>query len=413
MGALRLLLALSVVLSHAGGIFGFQLAGGAFAVLIFFMVSGFLMQLVLTIRYDPIKDLMLFYGNRILRIFPLYWATLATALALSFWLSFHGVGYFALIGSHLESLGPCDAFILVFTQLALIGSDVLLFLNITPHGIGWSSGASDAPAMLLMVNPPAWSLGIELLFYALAPFLARRKVGWTVALFALSAAARMTLIGSHSLTGLTADRFFPTALPFFLAGMLACRWRTVITRHPTSSRIAGGGTILCVLSIGAVSVAGIRAGIPGQLFGLVFAGVAFVGIPALFAFSNSPLLPVWVRRLDAEMGALSYPTYIVHWQVITAFDAFLPETAMRSGLIVATVLCCAAILTRWVEKPIDRYRDRRRKRQPARVEISETRSSPANTGARVAIPKRQSTGASAAARGAGASKQRFPWTTRR
>ena len=50
MGALRLLLALSVVLSHAGGLFGFQLAGGAVAVLIFFMVSGFLMQLVLTTR---------------------------------------------------------------------------------------------------------------------------------------------------------------------------------------------------------------------------------------------------------------------------------------------------------------------------------------------------------------------------
>ena len=374
MGALRLLLALSVVLSHAGGLFGFQLAGGAFAVLIFFMVSGFLMQLVLATRYDPVKDLKLFYSNRILRIFPLYWTTLASALALSFWLSFHGAGYFALIGSHLGSLGPPDAVILAFTHLALIGSDVLLFLNITPHGIGWPSGPAEAPAMLLMINPPAWSLGIELLFYALAPFLARRKVGWTLALFVLGVSARAILIGSHNLTGLTADRFFPTALPFFLAGMLACRWRAGITRHPMLSRIAGGGTILCVLSIGAVSVAGIRAGIPGQLFGLVFAGVAFFGIPALFAFSNSPLVPAWVRRCDAAMGALSYPTYLVHWQVITAFDAFLPETATRSALIVAVVLSFAAILTKWVERPIDRYRDRRRKRQPARVEMSEARS---------------------------------------
>jgi len=376
-GALRLLLALSVVLSHAGGFLGFQLAGGAFAVLIFFMVSGFLMQLVLTTRYDPIKDLKLFYSNRILRIFPLYWTTLATMLALSFWLSFQGTGYFVLVGSHMGSLGPRDAIILIFTQLALIGSDVLLFLNITPHGIAWPSGPTDAPAMLLMVNPPAWSLGIELLFYALAPFLARRKAGWTVALFTLGAAARVVLIGyTHSLTGLTADRFFPTALPFFLAGMLACRWRAAITRHPASSLIAGGGTILCVVFIGAASVAGIRAGIPGQLFGLVFAGVAFLGIPALFAFSNSPLVPTWMRRWDAEMGALSYPAYLAHWQVITAFEAFLPETPMRSALIIATVLSFAAILTRWVEEPIDRYRERRRKRRSAPVEMSEAQSSP-------------------------------------
>ena len=275
MGAFRLLLALSVVLTHAGGFFGFQLAGGAFAVLIFFMVSGFLMQLVLTTRYDPARDLKLFYGNRLLRIFPLYWTTLASALLLSAWLSFHGAGYFAVITAHLKSLTPGNVIALVFTQIGIVGSDILLFLEITPHGFGWPTGQSNTPAMLMMVNPPAWSLAIELLFYALAPFLARRKARWTVGLFLAGAALRIVLIYTHSLTGLTADRFFPTAMPFFLAGMLSCRWRATITRHNIFRWVAGSGTFACVFSISALSEIGIRLGIPGQLFGLGFAAVAF------------------------------------------------------------------------------------------------------------------------------------------
>ena len=373
MGALRLLLALSVMLSHAGGFFGFQLAGGAFAVVIFFMVSGFLMQLVLTTRYDPIKDLKLFYGNRLLRIFPLYWATLLSSLLLSAWLSFQGAGYFALTSAHLKSLTPGDAIALVFTQIAIIGNDAFLFLNITPQGIGLSAAQGDPPAMHLMINPPAWSLSIELLFYALAPFLARRKPGWTVGLFLAGVAVRGVLIGyTHNLTGLTADRFFPTALPFFLAGMLACRWRDTITRHRLFARIAGWGTIACVFSIGALSEIGMSAGIPGQLFEIGFALVAFFGIPALFAFSNAASVPAWVRRWDGELGALSYPVYLVHWQVITVFEAFLPVSPVRSVLIVVTAIAFAAALTRWIEEPIDDYRHRRRRRLHARHAMLET-----------------------------------------
>jgi peptidoglycan/LPS O-acetylase OafA/YrhL len=369
-GAFRLLLALSVLLSHSGGPFWLQLAGGAFAVLIFFMVSGFLMQLVLTTRYDPTRDLMLFYGNRLLRIFPLYWMTLVTSLLLSAWLYRYGTGYFFFLASYIHALTAGDVVGILVTQIAIVGGDVLLFLNITPHGLGLAIGQANPPAMLLMVNPPSWSLGIELLFYALAPFLARKRAIWTVALLIAAGAARVLLIGyTHTLTGLTADRFFPTALPFFLAGMLACRCRQLITKRHSFAIVAGAVTMIFLAAIGPLSVIGQSAGIPAQLFGYGFAITSFWGIPALFSFSNSPHVRTWVKRWDAQFGALSYPVYLLHWQIITALDTFLPTAPIRPALVVAITIAFAMALTRFVEDPIDRYRERRRVRTQVAAKI--------------------------------------------
>lgn len=80
MGTLRLLLALAVVLFHSGPFVftGSDWVGGIVAVEGFFVVSGFYMALVLHQRYGGrLRD---FYANRLLRLFPLYWAALALYL---------------------------------------------------------------------------------------------------------------------------------------------------------------------------------------------------------------------------------------------------------------------------------------------------------------------------------------------
>lgn len=61
-----------------------------------------------------------------------------------------------------------------------------------------------------------------------------------------------------------------------------------------------------------------------------------------------------------DRGALSYLTYLVHWQIIMIVETFLPATALRTAFIVAIVTRLGAALTRRIEEPIDRYRARRR-----------------------------------------------------
>src|SRR5262249_38428241 len=70
LGTFRFLLALSVALSHFGTVWGYHIMNGRMAVQCFYMISGFLISLVLSHKYDPstAEGRRLFYSNRALRI---------------------------------------------------------------------------------------------------------------------------------------------------------------------------------------------------------------------------------------------------------------------------------------------------------------------------------------------------------
>lgn len=90
MGLLRLLLPACVVAFHGGPIFGSR-GMGAEAVPAFFVLSGFYMNLVLDISYRG--AVWKFYVNRILRLFPLYWAFLVLTVAIAL-LPSSGISFF-------------------------------------------------------------------------------------------------------------------------------------------------------------------------------------------------------------------------------------------------------------------------------------------------------------------------------
>jgi peptidoglycan/LPS O-acetylase OafA/YrhL len=79
-GALRLLLSLTVLIDHAGP--GFSLhrftLPGSIAVQSFYIISGFYMALVLHRKYNFPGATRLFYQQRYLRLAPIYWVTLLT-----------------------------------------------------------------------------------------------------------------------------------------------------------------------------------------------------------------------------------------------------------------------------------------------------------------------------------------------
>jgi peptidoglycan/LPS O-acetylase OafA/YrhL len=90
MGSFRLLLAATVMLGHFVPFYPqhlpFLIYGSA-SVPAFYIVSGFLITLVLREKYQSRAGL--FYSNRALRIFPLYWAALAIFLLVN-WLVAEG-----------------------------------------------------------------------------------------------------------------------------------------------------------------------------------------------------------------------------------------------------------------------------------------------------------------------------------
>ncbi len=204
MGTIRLFLALSVALAHLA-LFLFKIdhpdyllfgIGGGHAVMMFFVVSGFLMSFVLEQKYHGGHDIAEFYRARFLRIYPLWWAMILVvlvAIGITRWVDKPAI-------DHL-------------TTLILFGAD-------------WRMAFTAYPETYDVLPGPlgiGWSLVPEVCFYLIAPFILRSNV-LAVTLFVASSTLRAIVL-SYFLYGPQwfnlAYIFFPTLLPFFLAGHFA------------------------------------------------------------------------------------------------------------------------------------------------------------------------------------------------
>ena len=80
MGVIRFFLATAVVFHHSTLPWNLPVVDGHQAVRLFYMISGFYMALILDRKYPATGEgIWLFYSNRALRIFPIYWLVLAAA----------------------------------------------------------------------------------------------------------------------------------------------------------------------------------------------------------------------------------------------------------------------------------------------------------------------------------------------
>jgi len=176
MGLLRVLLALSVLLDHAHGLGGYAMVGGPLAVQCFFIISGFYMGMVLTERYDRPALNRAFYANRFLRIYGVYFLFLVLHLAIFAAVAAGGGG--SPLSPYFEASIPWyEKALLGLLNVTLIGQDLPLWLTIEQGHLAWTSSfvaSGDGAVFRFMVIPAAWSLSLELCFYAIAPFIVRR-----------------------------------------------------------------------------------------------------------------------------------------------------------------------------------------------------------------------------------------------
>lgn len=361
MGILRFILALAVVFVHTRHIYGsdfygMRLMGGVVAVQAFYIISGFYMALILNTKYVGAGAYRVFIGNRFLRIYPIYWVVLILTVVLSCFSSFthmFGFGPEDYIGPETPLTSGAKAF-LVATNVVLFGQDMTLFQALEPHqGLYLTSdfAASNPPVFSFMAVPQAWTLSLELMFYLVAPWLARRTTPVLLGLITLSLALRLYI---YFVAGLYQDpwtyRFFPTELAFFVGGMVSYRLYLAIGKQRISSARAGIATLL---------VLGVTLGYQWLPGGAIkqwgYYGLLFALMPCLLVFSNS-------QRLDSWIGELSYPIYVSHVLVLFALSPLLREVhpSIHIQLIVSVVTVLFSVaLMRFVSAPIESYRVRR------------------------------------------------------
>jgi peptidoglycan/LPS O-acetylase OafA/YrhL len=302
-GIYRLVLALLVALSHLGYRLG-HFNPGQWAVVCFFMLSGFLMERQFH-RLAPQGGIRGFYLDRFFRIYPLYLTVLAFAI-----------------------------FVIPRSWTTIAVNAVLLPLNFPGY-----------PADSVIITP-AWSLACEVQFYLFVPLLAllptfviRSLLAASLFIFSIADALPYTSCWCYG--------FLPGVLFIFLTGIMINRkdWFML--------RICYGSVALlfCVFVWGKYFSTGLKSGLQIN----VCAGY-LIGTVCLYFLSRlSP--KVW---WDQACGLFSYPLFLAHPVIIALCQKYhLVDSAW--GCMGLSLLAAGGLVL-VVEKPIDTIRYAIRKR---------------------------------------------------
>lgn len=348
MGLLRTLFALSVVLDHSPFNDGNMLVGGRLAVQLFYVISGFLISYILAT--DPAyRSTARFYENRLLRLFPTYLAVAVVALVLNW------VANPEFIDVYRRSPDSADLF-LVLSNLFIFGQDWLMFFGIRNGTLAFtgSYAASDVPLYQGLLVPQAWTLGVELSFYLIAPFVLRSM--WrVVALFLASLALRAVLLHMGvAQSDPWTYRFFPLELALFLAGALSHRlllpgWQRLAARFHYLPELATGLFVVYALFHFSVTI---NHNVRDALALAVFTGI----LPLTFIYQSR-------HRLDKKIGQLSYPIYISHAVAILLVHQATSWLGLTDALAISVLnvllsLMLAVVLWRLIDSRIERLRER-------------------------------------------------------
>lgn len=346
MGTIRFLLALSVVAAHSGLNMGI---GGRNSVQAFFLISGCLISYVLTgsNRYATLRS---FYASRFLRIYPLYFVV--AALSLVFQISLSLANRPAVVISTLTNAPPDAQFLLAVSNVVVFFQDWVMFSGVKDDHLVFSTDftQSEVPLWLGLLVPQAWSLGLELTFYLLAPFILRSKLSMLI-VFAIGVLTRMILM----LVGIGFSdpwsyRFFPAEVSVFILGafvhqVFMPRYEALpAIRAATYSRVAISASIVSVFLYSLLPL-------PEYVKVTIVALILVFSLPPLFDFQRNNIF-------DHRLAQLSYPIYLWHLLVIQVIQSLhnfpgFSMTAWWQITVVAFSIGLSVLSNRLLESRIE------------------------------------------------------------
>lgn len=357
MGLIRFLLAISVLIAHSYPIFGLKLLGGEGAVQAFYIISGFYMSFILNEKYIGNNgSYKLFITNRLLRLYPAYWVVLLLAVVVAFitLIQSNGADFGKLqpYKEYAAYMNPISLIFLVLTNLLMIFQDTVMFLGLdTSNGFLFFTTnfrLTDPPLYGFLLVPQAWTIGLEIVFYLIVPFLAKKK-WWIIGVLILASVLLRLFLYQN---GLKHDpwtyRFFPTEIVFFLLGILSYKtYRKVQKFKPNTALLYTlFGLILCF------TILFDRITMPGKSY--MYLVTFSACMPFIFILSKK-----W--KYDRYLGELSYPIYIAHLLVQTVLMLLNKEDiGIGKGLTLSAVTVLVAIaLNELVMKRIELIRQAR------------------------------------------------------
>ena len=331
-GMYRSILALMVVASHLGGI----PYTGTYAVFGFYILSGYLMTLIMQVNYGYTKTGLVKYGiNRFLRIYPIYWTSISFSAVLILAL---GEEY----TSHYHET--------MYLPQNVIDVCKNIFLFFPSH---------DKPRL----TPPAWALTVEIFYYILIGLgiSKDRKVVlyWLgLSMFYHILALALKANWDHRYFSIPA-----ASLPFatgaliyhYKQNLLKCLNQIIVTANPYMP-------FLIFLSILINCYVGYISGKSHTLFFYTNYLLCTIMVVIL---SERKALPLVSKKLDNWLGDFSYPTYLFHYQAgllvvaimdKTGFPHIRPDISIMLTSI-PLILVFSWFITIAIERPIELIRN--------------------------------------------------------
>lgn len=338
LGAYRTFLALMVVTQHLAGAHVL----GAYAVFGFYCISGYLMTTVINESYGhSVKGVGRYFLNRFLRIFPLYWlsALLSIILILMFGASatraFHPDIY--LPQNTLDALRNLFIF---FPQL-------------------------ESPRL----TPPAWALTVELFFYLLIGFGISKGKAITAIWFVSSVCYH--LFAAFNNYGWN-DIYFTVwaaSLPFSTGAMIY---------HFRAFFAHALGVVPKNICIPAILFIALPLNWWLASFGGFVRDIGFYCNYLICAFTiaflvSVPLRQAQLKQIDKRIGDLSYPIYLLHYQLgflVMTGIGYLGFVMPRGSVMLALASIPVIIIVAWlvvkcIESPIMKIREQIKKGNPS------------------------------------------------
>jgi len=332
---LRGVAALAVITDHVyspllTGFFGSRYL----AVDFFFVLSGFVIAHVYAERLASGLSFTSFMRARVIRLYPLYFAGLAAALALTAGLALKG---------WVEVSPP---------QLGA-ATGLSLFMLPTPAAL------SPAPVNIYPFNGPAWSLFFELIANAAFALLILRLNARLLGAILIIAAAGVVWVGVKD--GLLAGGYnwetfvggFPRVFYGFFAGVAVYRIHRSV-RLPALPAWAALAALIVLLAM------------PGEGAWRVAYDVtaALILFPLLVAICASRQLAGASARVAGWMGLVSYGVYILHVPIRDWLYAVLnvigvdPPGAIMVLLVATIAIAATALLHVLYDAPVRRWLSR-------------------------------------------------------